>query len=125
MKEERVAVLGASSKTDRYSYKAVQSLIEHDYAPIPISVRDPSILGFRAYPEISAIEGPIDTLTVYVNPKVLLGLTDDIIAAGPKRVILNPGTESDSVKQRLTEAGIRVIEACTLVLLKTGQFSKV
>ncbi|PKN32809.1 MAG: CoA-binding protein, partial [Deltaproteobacteria bacterium HGW-Deltaproteobacteria-20] len=49
-------------------------------------------------------------------------LQDAILALRPGRVILNPGTESAALEQALTEAGIPWAHACTLVMLRTGQF---
>ncbi len=122
--KERVVVLGASSKPDRYSYKAIALLQEHDHTPIPVSVRDEEILGLKAVKSISQIDEPIDTVTLYVNPKILSEVVDDIIAIRPKRVIMNPGTESPEAAEQFKQHGIRVLEACTLVLLKTNQYSK-
>jgi hypothetical protein len=44
------------------------------------------------------------------------------VALNPRRVIFNPGTESAPLQQALDEAGIEWLEACTLVMLRTGQF---
>jgi len=49
-------------------------------------------------------------------------MVDDIIALRPRRIISNPGTESALMQQKAEEAGIEYLEACTLVLLSTGQF---
>ncbi|MCG8634256.1 MAG: hypothetical protein MI863_10540 [Desulfobacterales bacterium] len=38
--------------------------------------------------------------------------------------MFNPETENPKVYDRLKSAGIRVQEACTLVLLKTGQYDQ-
>jgi hypothetical protein len=40
----------------------------------------------------------------------------------PRRVIFNPGTENPRLARSLRADGIEVEEACTLVLLQTGQF---
>jgi len=125
MNVEQVAVIGASSKPNRYSYKAIALLKEHNHIPIPVSMRDDEILGFKAYRSIEDIPTQIDTVTLYINPKVLAEIIDDIIAKAPKRVIMNPGTESESAKELFRKHNIRVIEACTLVLLKTNQFMSV
>jgi hypothetical protein len=37
-------------------------------------------------------------------------------------VIFNPGTENPAFEDFLTEKGIEPIEACTLVMLATGQY---
>ena len=39
-----------------------------------------------------------------------------------RRVIFNPGTENGELEAALRAAGIESEEACTLVLLRTGQF---
>ena len=46
----------------------------------------------------------------------------DIIELKPDRVIMNPGTESNVMEEELIANGIPVQKACTLVLLRTGQF---
>jgi hypothetical protein len=53
---------------------------------------------------------------------VVESLADEIIAAKPGRVIFNPGTEHPEMAKRFQAAGIKTMEACTLVLLSTGQF---
>jgi predicted CoA-binding protein len=68
------------------------------------------------------VPGAIDTVSVYLNPTRLEQVAGDIIACHPRRVIFNPGTESTVVRGRLEASGVRCIEACTLVLLRTGQY---
>ena len=55
-------------------------------------------------------------------PKRQEGLFEQILTIKPKRVIFNPGTENPDEYERLKTAGIEPMEACTLVLLRTGQF---
>ena len=82
------------------------------------------IAGIPVIKELSAIDGQIETLTIYVGPRRSEDLVDQILGLSPVRVILNPGAESDLVESRLQENGIQVIRACTLVLLATGRFSE-
>ncbi len=119
---KRVAVLGASSDPTRYSYRAVKTLAEKGHIPVPVTLKEEEILGFPAVRDVSDVEGSIDTVTVYVNPTVLASLADSVIAASPRRIIMNPGTEDAQLKSNFEQAGIEVMEACTLVLLSTGQF---
>lgn len=121
---ERVAVLGASSKPDRYSFRAVRMLDEHGHEVFPISPRGETIDGHPGYKSLGDIEPRVDTLTLYLNPTRLAPLRDEILEHAPRRVIFNPGTESDQLEQQLREAGIETIRACTLVLLSTGQFEQ-
>ena len=123
MNAERVAVLGASPKPDRTSNQAVRRLRRHGHHVIPVHPAHDEIEGLPAARELAAIDGAVDTLTVYVGPRHGEELIDQIISLAPGRVILNPGTESDLVERRLQEWGIPVIRACTLVLLASGQFA--
>ena len=120
--EHRVAVLGASPKADRYSNMAIRSLVRHGYEVIPIHPAHEKIEGLTVAPRLGSIQGYIDTLTVYVGPRNLLPLIEAIVELRPGRVILNPGTESPELKHRLRETGIHFLEACTLVMLSSGQF---
>ncbi len=122
---EVVAVLGASSDPDRYSYKAMQLLQQYGHEPIPLHPRETEVLGDKVVASIAELikQGrKVDTLTMYVNPALSNNLESEIIALNPKRVIFNPGTENPSLEASLQQHGIKVEEACTLVLLRTNQF---
>lgn len=122
MSKEKVAVLGASDDPDRYAYKAFKLLEDHGHKTFLVSPKLSQIDGQKVYPKLNEIKEPIDTLTMYVNPKISSDLTQDILALKPKRVIFNPGSENSELVSRLKENGIASEEACTLVLLRTGQF---
>ncbi len=122
---EVVAVLGASSDTNRYSYKAIQLLKEYGHTPIPVHPRETEVLGYKVVPEIKELvkQGTqVDTLTMYVNPALSTKYQQDIIDLKPRRVIFNPGSENPGLEKALKEKGIKVEEACTLVLLRTNQY---
>ena len=118
----RVAVIGASPKEDRFSNKAMVLLAEKGHDPVPVAPGRVEILGRKSYPDLNSVPGQIDTVTVYVGAERQEQAICEIIAARPERVIFNPGAENPAVYDRLKAAGIAVVEACTLVLLRTGQF---
>ena len=119
---ETVAILGASPKPDRYAYRAFQMLREYGHHPVPINPAFDDILGEKCYPKISDAPKPIDTVTMYLGAARSQPLIDDIIAAKPRRIIMNPGAENASLAEKAEAAGIEVVEGCTLVMLGTGQF---
>jgi len=122
MNKENVAILGASDHPGRYSHMAQVQLLEKGHNPIPINPRLESIDGVKCYPHLNDINQNIDTLTVYVNPHISDSLAKEIFDLGAKRVIFNPGSENESLYEPLRKRGIEVIEACTLVMLRTGQY---
>jgi len=122
MKSETVAILGASPKPDRYAYKAFEMLRRYGHQPIPVNPAFDEILGEKCYPTISEAPQPIDTVTLYLGEARSNPLMDEIVAAKPKRIIMNPGAENAALADKAGEAGIEVVEGCTLVMLQTGQF---
>ena len=117
-----VAVLGASNKPERYSHQAVVLLAQKGHAVFPIHPALEEIEGHRVFRRLADVPEPLHTVTIYVGPAHSTGLADAILAARPARAIFNPGTENPELERQLAAAGIEVVRACTLVLLRTGQF---
>lgn len=122
---EVVAVLGASSDPSRYSHKAIDMLMEYGHKAIPINPREEKIQGletFKTVADLVAQKIKVDTLTMYVNAAISEKYEKDIITLAPTRVIFNPGAESAMLEKSLKQNGIKVENACTLVMLRTNQF---
>lgn len=119
---EVVAVVGASPKAERYSNKAVRLLREHGHTVIPVNPAQTHIEGLEVAANISALPRSIDTVSMYVSPERSTPLLAELLALHPHRVIFNPGAENPALQSALENAGIATEEACTLVLLRTGQF---
>ncbi len=117
----KTIVIGASNNPSRYSYKAVQSLLNHQHEVIPVSNKKDQVLGLEIK-SIETIPSDVDTVTLYVGPQNQSHYVDYILKVNPRRVIFNPGTENDELVEKLNEKGIESVEACTLVMLATGQY---
>ena len=120
--DHHVAVLGASPKPARYANQCIRLLKQHGYRITPVHPRFEEIEQIEVTHSLEAIADPVDTLTLYVGPRLLEPQAPDIVSLRPKRVIFNPGTESRMVQAQLDDAGIAWVEACTLVMIKTDQF---
>jgi len=119
---QTVAVLGVSQNPDRYSNMAVRRLRAAGHRVIPVNPALEEIEGLPVAKSLGEIKDPIDTLTLYVGPQRSVPMIDDILRLAPKRVIFNPGTESEELATALDRANIPHLDACTLVMLQTGQF---
>lgn len=117
-----VAVLGASPNPGRYSNKAVKMLRAHGHEVVPVNPAHEAIEGLKVVSSPSELPAGVHTISVYVGPRNLAPLLDGIIAAKPERIIANPGAESPELEALARAAGIDYVEACTLVMLSTGQF---
>lgn len=114
-------VFGASSNPERYSFIATNMLKEFNHDIVLYGNRKGEISGTLISVELP-IEKDFDTVTLYVNPKLQTDFYEFIINLKPKRVIFNPGTENAEFKNVLQQNQIEAIEACTLVMLRTGQY---
>jgi predicted CoA-binding protein len=118
-----VAVLGASNKPERYSFKAVRMLREKGHTPYPVLPALPEVDGIPVSPSLRAIPDPIHTITVYLSARNQQSIADQLLNSGAHRVIFNPGAENPALAEQLTQRGKEVLHDCTLVLLATGQFT--
>jgi predicted CoA-binding protein len=121
-KIQRVVVMGASHKPDRYSNQAVRLLLEHGHEVIPVHPKLAEVDGLKVIHHLGEIRGAVDTLTMYVGPDASAAAAEAILQLRPGRVIFNPGSENPDLELRLSQAGIAHEQACTLVLLRTDQF---
>jgi uncharacterized protein len=117
-----VVVLGATSKEDRYAFKAMQALKENGFRAVPVNPAFDEVLGEKCHASIKDVAGPIDTVTMYLGAARSAPLTDEIIAARPRRIVFNPGAENEELSKAAAGAGISVINDCTLVMLRSGTF---
>jgi len=117
-----VAVVGASKKTERYSHQAILLLQESGHTPYPVHPAIDEVANLAVYKTVQPIPDAIDTVSVYVAGRNQAKLGDDLLKSGVRRVIFNPGTENPELAGQLRDADVEVLEACTLVLLRTEQF---
>jgi len=117
-----VAIIGASNKPHRYAYQAQNMLMEKGHSVFPVSSNGREILGVNGYSSIKQLPEAIDTVTLYLNPKRHELIKDELLELKPRRIIFNPGTESEALEDWYQSHGIFVEQACTLVLLRTEQF---
>jgi len=119
--QKKTLVLGASSKPERYSYKAVKMLMQHGHIVNAVGAKEDSIEDVKIYkgtPEFDEVH----TITLYLSPKNQTNLYQYILNLKPKRIIFNPGTENSELETLAKNQGIEVEIACTLVLLSTNQY---
>lgn len=69
-------------------------------------------------PEIAGV----DTVTLYLGAANQVGWYDYVLGLKPRRIIFNPGAENLEFEELAQAAGVETEEACTLVLLGTGQY---
>ena len=121
IKSKKTLVLGATTKPERYAFKAVNMLVEKGHSVLALGQNAGEVAGVKIQTKAIPLKN-IDTVTLYLNPTRQRDYYNYIVEAKPKRVIFNPGTENPEFYQLLKLSDIRVEVACTLVLLATNQY---
>lgn len=117
----KVAIFGASINPNRYAYLAAEMLNRHGFPIELISIKKGELFS-KTFLPFGTIIHDIHTITLYINPTIQTQYFEYILSLNPKRIICNPGTENDKLFDLANSKGIIYEEACTLVLLQTGQF---
>jgi predicted CoA-binding protein len=122
-KTKLTVVVGATDNPERYAYRAADLLQAKGIPFIPIGIKKGLVFGkeivdLRQKPDLTNVH----TLTLYLGPQNQVEWIDYLIGLAPKRIVFNPGTENPLFFSKAKAAGIEVLEACTLVMLTTGQF---
>lgn len=109
-------VFGASTRPSRYSYVAIERLVDAGHPTLAFGLREGRVKGVPIQTSLDGMEA-VHTITLYMRPSRQTAYYDAILEMRPKRVIFNPGTENPEFYQLLRGTGIEVEVACTLVML--------
>jgi uncharacterized protein len=118
---KRVAVIGIKPESHRsapaYFVPAYLQRAGYDVVPVPVYFPDATeMLGEPVYRSLAAVPGDVDLVVVFRRPRDIDGHVDDIIAKAPKFVWFQAGIRNDAAAQRLSEAGIDVVQdRCTMI----------
>jgi len=119
----KTVIIGASPNPDRVAYQAAGMLKANGHEFIPVGIKEGEVLNQKILlqTDLKNIKD-VHTVTLYVRADLQPGWYQDILGLKPKRIIFNPGTENPEFEALASKNGIEATEACTLVLLSTGQY---
>ncbi len=112
-----IVVLGASPNPERYSNMLIRRLKAKNYTVYPVHPALHEVEGIRVVSTLDKVPGGADVLSVYVRAERSTPLLQSILATGIPKVIFNPGAENPELATALSEKGVEVENACSLVLL--------
>lgn len=118
---KKTLVVGASENPARYSNKAIKMLRSYGHDVVAIGAhqgRVDTVPIDTEYPD----KVSFDTITLYINPAIQNEWEEKILSVPARRIIFNPGTENVRLEKMARDKGMEVVEACTLVMLRTDQF---
>jgi predicted CoA-binding protein len=111
-----VAVVGmkGEERPDETAYRIPAMLRERGYRVLAVNPTLKEVWGEPAYPDVASLPQAVDVLDVFRRPEAIPALTEQILALPaarrPQTVWLQSGIAHDASAERLTAAGIDVVE---------------
>lgn len=118
---QRIAVLGMRDEEHaaKPAFYVPRYLLSAGFEVIPVPVHHPaasSILGQKAYRNLTDIPGEIDLVDVFHQSEEINEHLEDILAKGPAAVWFQSGIRNMSAAERLARAGIKVVQDRCLMI---------
>ncbi len=106
-----IALVGASDRPDRPSYRVMASLQAHGYRVIPVNpqITGEHIHGEFVFRDLAQLGDPIDMVDIFRNSAAAGEAVDQAIAAGAKSVWMQIGVINHEAAARAEAAGLKVV----------------
>ena len=106
-----IAVVGASPKSHRDSYKVVERLIDYGYRVIPVNPNEVGndILGLSFHADLKSIDEPIDMVDVFRSSDAIMPVTKEAIEIGAKILWTQLDIINEEAAALAESAGLKVV----------------
>lgn len=123
MQKNKTLIVGATPNPTRYAFTAAEFLRRAGEPFVPISIKKGEVLGepiqdLKQRPHFEDIH----TITLYLNDRHQEEWEEYLLSLKPERIIFNPGAENSRLTKKAQSQGITCLNACTLVMINSGQY---
>jgi len=106
-----IALVGASDRPDRPSYRVMATLQAHGYRVIPVNpqITGEHVHGEFVFRDLDQLGDPIDIVDIFRRPQAAGEAVDAAIAIGAKAVWMQLGVINHEAAARAEAAGLKVV----------------
>ena len=106
-----IALVGASDRPDRPSYRVMKAMQDHGYRVIPVNptITGEHIHGEFVFRDLGQLGDPIDIVDIFRNSRDAGAAVDEAIAVGAKAVWMQLGVINEEAAARAEAAGLKVV----------------
>ena len=106
-----IAMVGASPDKTKFSYGVLRVLHETGYDMIPVNPKPEitEIRNLKVYPNLAAIDRPVDMVEVFRKSEDLYSVAEEAIAIGAKVLWGQIGVINHEAASLAEEAGLKVV----------------
>ena len=106
-----IAMVGASPDKTKFSYGVLRVLHETGYDMIPVNPKPEitEIRNLKVYPNLAAIDRPVDMVEVFRKSEDLYSVAEEAIAIGAKVLWGQIGVINHEAATLAEEAGLKVV----------------
>lgn len=115
MKENIIAVAGASPDTSKYWYRIFKDILAAGLTAYCVNPKVEEVEGNKIYPDLKSLPIKADTLIIVVRPDLAATLVDNAIALGFREIWFQPGTFNKEAAEKAKQNGLTVHESCFMV----------
>ena len=115
-----IAMVGASPDKTKFSYGVLRVLHETGYDMIPVNPKPDinEIRNLKVYPNLAAIDRPVDMVEVFRKSEDLYGIAEEAISIGAKVLWGQIGVVNHDAARIAEDAGLKVVmNRCTKIEL--------
>lgn len=118
------AVAGASRDRSKYGNRVLRAYMEHGRQVFPVNPTETEVEGLAAWPDVLSIPQRVHGLSIVTPPAVTRTVVQQAIAAGIRRLWMQPGAEDAEAVRLAKEAGASVIWGGPCLLVEIGRLDR-
>jgi len=104
-----IAMIGASSNTDRPSHDVMRFLLDRGFRVFPVNPNESEVLGQRAWPSLRAVPERVDVVDVFRRAEHTPAIADEAVSVGARALWLQRGIRNDDAARRAAAGGLVVV----------------